>query len=520
MAGILTFLRSATHPEGGILVTFLAAAVLSLLAALFFGFLWAVAESMLRDQFSDRLRSADLLFHGNWRVRELGRTLLGSSFAGLLLLLVPVLLLLGALFTPLRLVILPSDLSLGNLRFPGGLVANALLGPAALPALLTLVFLGVAYPVLRLRLSRLKAGALFCLLFSFAVANVLPVGPPLLALLLAFGTGAVAFAAMEFGGLLTAFLVLYPPLVIHNLVLLLTSPDLPVKAQGWIGLAVLGLLGAGAAAVSVTGRPAEAVENYEPEYLVRLRERERFARELEIAKGIQERFLPKVTPQIPGFSLATCCRPAMEVGGDYYDFLPLPDGRWLLLLGDVSGKGVKAAFYMTLTKGILHSISAVEGNHIEILRRLNRIFGGLTESGIFLTLCAMVLDPVTRDVLLVSAGHNPPFLTGPRGARVLEPRGLVLGVMNDEIFLKSLREVRLRLEPGEALVLYTDGVTEAMNRECQEFGMERLAAVLDRNVGKGVESLVDDVLAAVEGFQEGAHQADDLTLLVVKAHES
>jgi sigma-B regulation protein RsbU (phosphoserine phosphatase) len=278
--------------------------------------------------------------------------------------------------------------------------------------------------------------------------------------------------------------------------------------------------GVAALAAAVAGRPAQALESYEPEYLVRLRERERFARELEIAKGIQDRFLPKVTPQIPGFSLATCCRPAMEVGGDYYDFLPLPDGRWLLLLGDVSGKGVKAAFYMTLTKGILHSIAAVEGNHSEILRRLNRIFGNLTESGIFLTLCAVVLDPPTREVLLVSAGHNPPLLTGPQGVRVLEPRGLVLGVMSDEIFLKSLREVRLRLEPGESLVLYTDGVTEAMNRECQEFGMERLVRVLEERSGRGVEATVDGVLAAVEAFQEGAHQADDLTLLVVKAHES
>jgi sigma-B regulation protein RsbU (phosphoserine phosphatase) len=262
------------------------------------------------------------------------------------------------------------------------------------------------------------------------------------------------------------------------------------------------------------------VQSYEPEYLLRIRERERFARELEIAKGVQERFLPKETPVIPGFSLATRCVPAMEVGGDYYDFLPLPGDKWLLLIGDISGKGVRAAFYMTLTKGILHAISSFEGDHSGILRRLNRIFGALSEPGIFLTLCAVVLDPKTRDVQLLSAGHNPPFLVRKDAVQVLHPKGLVLGLMNDDFFVKSLTDVHMTLRPGDTLVLYTDGVTEAMDKQCQEFGMERLQDSLERAEGMEARELLEAVVEDVVRFQNGGPQADDMTLLVLKTHEA
>ncbi len=210
----------------------------------------------------------------------------------------------------------------------------------------------------------------------------------------------------------------------------------------------------------------------------------------------------------------------MEVGGDYYDYLPLPDGKWLLLLGDISGKGVKAAFYMTLAKGILHAIVFSEGYHTEILRRLNLVFGSQSEPGIFLTLCALVLDPATRDVQILSAGHNPPFLLNEDGAKVLKPRGLVLGLMNDEVFLKSLRDVQMKLEPGDSLVLYTDGVTEAMDRDCQEFDMERLQRSLGKVRDGDPETVLSAVVKDVERFQNGAPQADDLTIMVVKCDAS
>ncbi len=521
IAAALTFLRFVSIPERGLLTTILTAVIVSLLAALFFAMLWAVCESFLRQTTSDKLRYVDLLFQGKWNVRDTSRSLLWAGTAGLVLLGLPVLVLLAAkTWRGLSIVLLPVDLQLSNLRFPGGLMGNALLGPLPAVVLIGSIFLGIVYPVVRIRFSRWLACALFCVLFALAVGHLLPFGPPVLALFGAFLIGLFFFSAMEAWGLLAAMALLYVPMAFTKVALLLTAQGSSMLIQGWlsVGVLVAGFFALGY--VALFGRPMESVSEYVPEYLARMRERERFARELEIAKGVQERFLPKEKPEIPGFSLATCCIPAMEVGGDYYDYLPLPDGKWLLLLGDISGKGVKAAFYMTLAKGILHAIAFSEGYHTEILRRLNLVFGSQSEPGIFLTLCALVLDPATRDVQILSAGHNPPFLLNEDGAKVLKPRGLVLGLMNDEVFLKSLRDVQMKLEPGDSLVLYTDGVTEAMDRDCQEFDMARLQKSLGKVRDGDPEAVLSAVVKDVEKFQNGAPQADDLTIMVVKCNAS
>ena len=247
-----------------------------------------------------------------------------------------------------------------------------------------------------------------------------------------------------------------------------------------------------------------------------MRERERFARELEIAKGIQQRFLPRSMPEIPGFEVAATCVPAMEVGGDIYDLLPMPGGRWFLLIGDVSGKGVKAAFYMTLTKGILHAVTSTECDDRAVVRALNRIFKGLSEEGVFLTLCAVILDPAGREAQFLSAGHNPPLLLRQGEIQVLEPKGIVLGLVDEETFMNSLKGVSLSLEPGDILLTYTDGVTEAMDRDEEQFGLDRLADVLRSCAHLDPKGVIRHVVDAVKAFENGAPQADDLTLLVVQ----
>jgi sigma-B regulation protein RsbU (phosphoserine phosphatase) len=473
---------------------------------------------------SDKLRFVDVLFRGRAYVREMGRHLMWATGWSLLLLAIPaVLLLLGSGIRNLGFSLLPLNLILTNMRVPGGLIGNAILGPLFAAVVLGAVFLGVVYPILRLRFSVPVAGAVFGLLYALGVGWLLEeamIGPVGVAFVISLIVGWMLFAVMEKSGLLASLTFLYVPLAFVNVALLLRGAHSPFFVQGWLSLGILLALLALAGFVALNGRPLAQEESYEPAYLVRMRERERFARELEIAKGVQERFLPKVTPVIEGFSLATRCVPAMEVGGDYFDFLSLPDGKWLLLLGDVSGKGVKAAFYMTLTKGILHAIAGSENDHTQILLRLNRIFGSLSEPGIFLTLCAVVLEPETRRVQLLSAGHNPPFLIRKRTASVLQPKGLVLGVMGDEVFLKSLKDVHMTLEPGDTLVLYTDGVTEAMDRDHQEFGMERLQATLDKAAGKGSQGILESVVEGVLRFQQGCAQADDMTLLILQAHET
>lgn len=524
VAGGLTFIRFLANPAGGVFETILYAALGAVLTALFIAGLWSVAESFLRQTMGDKLRFVDILFQGRVNVRELARHLLWASGCAALLLGVSAFLLeIASASRSLSISLLPLNFTLYNMRYPGSLVGNAVLGPLFASVLLGTVFLGVIYPVLRLRFRARVAAPVFALIFALALAWIVQetmLGPVGLAFAISFLSGLLLFAVMEKSGLLASLFFLYVPPVLWNVSLLLTGTHAPFKSQALLALGIVVALFALLAIFATIGKPLASVENYEPEYLIRMRERERFARELEIAKGVQERFLPKETPVIPGFSLATRCVPAMEVGGDYYDFLALPGGKWLLLIGDISGKGVRAAFYMTLTKGILHAISSFEGDHTGILRRLNRIFGALSEPGIFLTLCAVVLEPETGEVQLLSAGHNPPFLVRRNSVQVLQPKGLVLGLMNDEFFMKSLKDVHMKLEPGDTLVLYTDGVTEAMDKDCQEYGMERLQESLERAEGMSAQDLLETVVEDVVRFQHGGPQADDMTLLVLKTDEA
>lgn len=520
-AGALTLARFLTLPLGGPLETVLVAALLALLSALFFALVWAVAESFLRPSFGTHLRDSDLLLGGHLVVRETARRLLRAAAFGAVLFWVPVAFhALASAEVPSRLTFMPVALDFSNLRFPGGLLGNTLLGPLPASFLTAVPFLGILYPFLRSRFSTPAAWGLFSLLFALATAPLSPYGPAVAAGLAELLVGAVLFASMDRTGLLGALLTLLLPQALANAALLLTARLPSLLLQGWMAVGLLAAAGLGLSYAAVFGRPASVLRSYEPDYLARLRERERFARELEIAKGLQERFLPKNLPDIPGFSLATACVPAMEVGGDTFDFLSLPGGRWLLLVGDISGKGVKAAFYMTLIKGLLHALALGEGDHREILRRLNALFRSQSEPGTFLTLLAVVLHPPSRSARIVSAGHNPPFLLTAAGPTLLSPRGLVLGLLGDEAFLKSLQEVEVTLEPGETLLLYTDGVTEAMNLDCEEYGMDRLRRCLEKVLDLPPRQVVEAVLEDVARFQGEARQADDLTLLAVSCHGS
>jgi len=516
LAGAVTFLKTILSANAGFWRGVVAALLLGALSAVFFGLLFAVGESLLRQSFEGKLRCMDLWLEGKWRVRETGRRLLSAGGAGLLLLALPlVVVVLARSSSPGTVLALPPSVSLDGLNVPGALLVNALLGPLFGVAIFGAVFLGAWYPIVRLRFSPKTAGVLFVGLFTLATGKLLPVGPPLMALALAAAAGLVVFLTMEHLGWLAGLFQLYLPIAFIRVALLVTAKDGSIVSQGWVGLSVLLFLLVLLGYVSLAGKPISELEDYQPAYLLKMRERERFERELEIAKGVQEKFLPKTVPAIPGFQISTACIPAMEVGGDYFDFLPLAGGKWLFLIGDVSGKGVKAAFYMTLVKGILHAVVQEEADAKKILGRLNRLFRDQSEPGVFLTLCFVVLEPSTGDVHLLSAGHNPPLMVGDNGVSVLNPRGLIVGVMEDKTFMNSLRDARTVLKQGESLVLYTDGVTEAMDRNSCEFGMERLRGLLEECPTGGPDVLVQSAIDAVDEFQAGCPQADDITLMII-----
>ncbi len=283
-----------------------------------------------------------------------------------------------------------------------------------------------------------------------------------------------------------------------------------------VGL-VVGIAGVGVAGLR-SGRAAEALPTYEPDFVVEQRERGRLQRELEIAREVQRSFLPERVPEVPGLDIAARCVPAEEVGGDYYDLLPLGPGRLALVVGDVSGKGIQAAFYMTLVKGFLQSLAPEVGSPAEVLRRVNRLFRANAPRGTFVSLIYGVVDLSAGTFTFARAGHNPLIVRcGDAGADVqfLQPPGLAVGMPDPEAFDRTIHEEAIGLRPGDTLVFYTDGFSEAMDGAHDVFSDERLADVVADAPGSAAD-LLDAVITDVRAYAAPGGLHDDMTMVVVR----
>ncbi|MGE5233198.1 MAG: PP2C family protein-serine/threonine phosphatase [Acidobacteriota bacterium] len=242
-------------------------------------------------------------------------------------------------------------------------------------------------------------------------------------------------------------------------------------------------------------------------------EKERLEREMELAAEIQRRILPKSVPTVGGFDLYGWNRPARQVGGDYFDFLPLQGGRLGLTVGDVSGKGIAAALLVST----LHSAIRLLLDRIEVgptlLQRLNQHILDSSAPNKFITLLLAELEPASAVVRYLNAGHNPGVLVGQDGrVLTLGPGGLPLGLMPRATY----REERLELRPGDLLCLYTDGITECMTPEDEEFGIERLTALLREHNRLPLSELAARIEATTDEFARGQPQGDDQTLLLLR----
>ena len=258
--------------------------------------------------------------------------------------------------------------------------------------------------------------------------------------------------------------------------------------------------------------------NTMPSHIKKITERERMARELEIAHQVQMSLLPKRSPDVAGFDIAGLCVPAKEVGGDYYDFIALGDGRLGIAIGDVSGKGVPAAIYMTLTKGIFQSNAEVISSPKEVLIRVNNLMYRTIERGSFVSMFYAVLDVNSLKMRYSRAGHNPALYLQRKSGdpRTLEPDGIALGLDNGKVFAGVINEQETELRKGDLLVFYTDGFTEAMNRNRDEYGEERLIEVLKANEDGSAKQIIDAVYQDVVRFASDYQQHDDMTMVVAK----
>ena len=257
-------------------------------------------------------------------------------------------------------------------------------------------------------------------------------------------------------------------------------------------------------------------EDYKPEYLYRLEEEKRLRDELTAAQLVQRRLLPAKMPTYPMLDVAATCIPAFEVGGDYYDFFPLDDTHLGILIGDVSGKGMSAAFYITLAKGVIVSQIQQSLSPADILCKVNKLLYETMERGKFISLIYGVLNTATMEFTYSQAGHNPILIRKNNGTtEALEGKGLALGLNNGQVFNQVTSNYSIRLEPGDALILYTDGVTEAVNLSGEEFDMKGLLTSVKRPEVDAL-SLLQGIITDVQKFIGKAKQHDDITIVVIK----
>jgi sigma-B regulation protein RsbU (phosphoserine phosphatase) len=241
-------------------------------------------------------------------------------------------------------------------------------------------------------------------------------------------------------------------------------------------------------------------------------EKERLERELQVAASIQRNLLPESLPQIEGFEIAATTIPSRAVGGDHYDFI-LRDGKYLIAIADVSGKGIPAALLVSTLHATFHAHIESDSDLAGIVRRMSKSIYASSLSNKFITFALALLDPQRRTITSVNAGHNYPLLISREGKiTLLKTGGLALGLLPESDYA----EEEVGLNPGDVFVLFTDGITETFNPAEEEFGEERFRKLLLENRNRSAQEIFDLILREIHEFSAGAPQHDDLTLIVIK----
>ncbi len=255
-------------------------------------------------------------------------------------------------------------------------------------------------------------------------------------------------------------------------------------------------------------------------------EKKRLEEELRIAHEIQMSLLPQGPLTMAGLSVTALCVPAREVGGDYYDFLPLDDHRVGVLIADVSGKGTSAALYMAELKGLVLSLSEIHTSPRAMLIAANRIIAAHLDARSFITITYAVLDMRARTMTYARAGHTPliyvPGCAGRRTAQILAPDGMVLGLKLDhgEMFERLLQEETISLQAGDVCLFFTDGVSEAMNAHDDLFGEARLGEFVERHADLPSDEFRERMLREIASFVGDAPQHDDITMILLKVDDA
>ncbi|MCX7869044.1 MAG: SpoIIE family protein phosphatase, partial [Terrimicrobiaceae bacterium] len=247
-------------------------------------------------------------------------------------------------------------------------------------------------------------------------------------------------------------------------------------------------------------------------------EKKRIDHELEIAREIQSVLLPARAPDFPGFELGSVNIPARGVSGDYLDFLELPGGRLGVAIADVSGKGVPAALIMAMCRSAMRSEAAQTASPAEVLRRVNSQLYPDIKEDMFISMAYLILDSGSGTAILARAGHDAPLLCRAEDRRVekVSPRGMAVGIDSGEVFNRVIEDFEFSLSPGDCLLFYTDGATEALDGNGLEFGVGRLAQCLQAAAPRGARQVVLEITEEIRSFVGSQPKHDDVTLIALK----
>ena len=481
---------------------------------------WTVGESSARTVWPDKLRGADAALHRAFLTRDLGEGILRGYLWGLVILGGYG----GALYL-LQQAGIVRTLVLGLNSFPESHlqflhpILNALGLAAVSEVVFRLFFLSYlkehfrkTWPGVIVSVLLWAAASLSLWIMPFGTLSIVQSAVAMLILGLAFTTLFLRY------GLVTSFAANFVVLALYLAVPLFTSTsDAAVfgRAAFLVLFAVpliLGVIGV------ARGKRFDFTPETLPSHIRRISERVRMAKELEIARSVQMSLLPKADPRIEGYDIAGICVPALEVGGDYFDFISLGGRKIGIAVGDVSGKGVPAAIYMTLTKGILQSHAEDAVSPRAVLSKVNNLMYRTIERNSFVSMLYAVLDPPARTIRFARAGQCPLILsqreTG--GGTFLSPRGMALGLEVGTVFDSVIEEQEVALKQGETLVFYTDGFTEAMDNNDQEYGEHRLEASIARHRHLPAADMIRTLCDDVRQFTGGHPQHDDMTMVIVK----
>lgn len=248
------------------------------------------------------------------------------------------------------------------------------------------------------------------------------------------------------------------------------------------------------------------------EMAISLKEKQRIGSELSLATDIQMSMLPKILPDSPFFDIRASMQPAREVGGDFYDFFMVDDNNVAFVIADVSGKGVPAAMFMAIGKTIIKNYMISGYSPAECFSRVNSMFSENNEMGLFITAWLGLLNLQTGKLTYVNAGHNPPLIEHDGVYSYLRSRpGFVLGGLDGIKYSQN----EMYIDAGDRLLLYTDGVTEANDKNLKLYGEQRLVDFLNKNGDKSIDTIVDSLKEDIKIFGEGVAQADDITILML-----